>query len=358
MKTLTLIFILLAATTIAAQPPTQKVEADLIFQTAYVQYKAQKLDEAAASCLQVIKLNPSDFRAYGLLGFINLHREKWDVASEYFGQAVKLKPDAKDLLMMKSEVDYRRDATDEALAAARQVIQLDPNYASAHMMIGAVLKDRKGQEAEAIAAYQKAVQLNPQFWDAYEELGEIFEQQENYKQAEDSYHTAMTTDPRGMAGRFKLGRLLVKQDRLTEARELWDHRVSDEDNTRPTFIDLLTRAENLKKATAALAAAPNDPAALVDMGIAVMDGDHWVIDKRQDRAIVYFRKALAVKPDYARAQYQIVKAYVQIVDMFTKETKKLEAELKKLKAMDPKLADEMVEYRKTYQGGFRVLPVN
>jgi hypothetical protein len=55
---------------------------------------------------------------------------------------------------------------------------------------------------------------------------------------------------------------------------------------------LLKRAENLKRATDALAQRPNDPEALVDMGRAVMDGDSWMMDGRQERAVVYFGPAI------------------------------------------------------------------
>jgi len=101
---------------------------------------------------------------------------------------------------------------------------------------------------------------------------------------------------RSMTGRFALGRMLVKQGRLAEARQIWAGRTSDEDNSFPNFITLLDRAEKLKAATDALAQRPNDPDALVAMGLAVMEGDSWVVDRRQERAVEYFRQALKQKP--------------------------------------------------------------
>jgi tetratricopeptide (TPR) repeat protein len=145
----------------------------------------------------------------------------------------------------------------------------------------------------------------------------------------------------------------VKQGRLEEARGLWENRTSDEDLTFPNFIELLKRAENLKRATEALAQKPNDPEAIVEMGLAVMEGDSWVVDGRQERAIVYFRKALEIKPGFAKAQYAICKAYIQLADVFSNKKKNVDEELAKLRRLDPKLADEMEEYRKNYSGGIR-----
>ena len=88
-----------------------------------------------------------------------------------------------------------------------------------------------------------------------------------------------------------------------------------------------------------------------------MDGESWIIDGRQERAIVYFRKALAIQPGHVKAQYNIVKALVQYMDVFGKDKKKLDREIAKLRQLDPTLAKEMEEYRKTYEGGLIEAPV-
>ena len=129
------------------------------------------------------------------------------------------------------------------------------------------------------------------------------------------------------------------------------------DNTFTNFISVLKRAENLKHATDAAVQNPNDPQALLNLGMAIMEGDHWVVDKRQERAIVQFRRALELKPDYKEAQYQLVKAYIQLADMFSDWNKNVDAELAKLREMDAKLADELVAYRKEYKTGIRATPV-
>ena len=361
MKNTALLLVLLATlatASLAAQNQTQTTDAETFLKTAFDQYRAKKFDDSEASCLQALKTNPKDFRFFALLGYIYAAETKMKSASESFAKALRLKPDSKELYMAKSQVDFLRNAHDEALAAAQQAVKVDPNYVEAHVMVGTLLRWDKGRQSEAITAYETAIRLNPHSWQAYEELGEIFEQAKDEKRAEEIFRKAMAADETGMAGRFNLGRMLVKQGRLTEARELWDHRVSDVDNTHPTFNELLTRAENLKKATEALAKDPNDPAALLGMGLVVMEGDSWVVDGRQKRAIEYFRKVLKLKPDDAHAQSAIVKAYIQLADVYKDENKNVDVELKILREMDPKLADEMVEYRKSYHGGLIASPTS
>ena len=336
--------------TAQVQQPSGRA-ADLL-RNALELYQQGKHDDALAKCKQSIALNPKDYRAHVLLAYIYGAQQKLDLASQSLVQAIKLEPNDKEVYLLKSQIDFFRNKRPEALAAAEKAVALDPKYGEAYLILGALLKEKQDREADALAALRKAIDLNPQLVLAYDDLGELLQRTKRLKEAETVYRQGMLADPKHMAGRFALGRLLVEQGRLEEAREIWNGRTSDDDRIMPSFITLLTRAENMKRAKEAVIANPNDPDALVDMGLAVMDGDHWVVDDRQKRAIVLFKKALDVKPDYPRAQLAIVKAYIQLAEFDVKENKNVDIELAKLRQLDSKLAAEMDQYRKEYQGGF------
>jgi len=337
---------------------TQTAEAEILYAIAQNLYRQKKLDEALTNCLQASNLNPDDPRPYLLAGYI--YRAKWKLksASEAFANVIRLRPKVKEFYLIKAQVDERRGATDEAIAACKKALALDRNYTDAYEQIGDTLQWNDKRRAEAIAAYESALKINPRLFSVYESLGETVLLAKDEKRAEELFRQALATDPTHMSGRFALGRLMVKHERLAEARELWEGRSSDEDHISPKFINLLTRAENLKRATEALAQKPNDPDALVDMGIAVMDGESWVFDFRQKRAIVYFKKALELRPSYAKAQYYIVKGYIEVASMFRDENKTVDTELERLKQLDPALAKEMEQYRKNYVGGITGTKVN
>lgn len=340
------------------QQQVQQGDAETVFRTAYSLYRERKYDEALAKSTEAATLNPNDYRPRALTAYVYLAQKKWKNASDAFAEAIRLEPKVREIYLAKAEVDRFRNANDEAIAACRKAMEVDPNYAAAYAMLGDLLRYRKGKEAEAIDTLRTAIKLDPKLSEPYESLGGLLAQQKDEKGAEEIYRQGMAADPKHMAGRFDLGRLLLKQNRLTEARQIWEGRTSDEDHAFPSFIEVLKRAENLKRATDQLAQKPNDPEALVDMGMAVMEGDHWVIDFRQKRALVYFRKALQLKPDFARAQYGIVKAYIQGVDGAVDEKKIVDRELAKLRKLDPALAAELDEYRKTYVSGLQAAPVN
>jgi tetratricopeptide (TPR) repeat protein len=329
-----------------------------LIKTAFELYRQNKFEEALANCVKAASLSPNDFRPHALAGLIYMAQMKLKSASEEFAAAISLKPDNKQIYLLKARADRLRGAKEEALAASRKAIELDASFAEAYIMIGDILRFDEKRRDEAIAAYRSAIKANPRLPAAYEQLGEILADAQDAKGAEEVFRQAMAADPKLMAGRFALGRLLVEQGRLKEARAIWEGRTSDEDNTFPNFIALLERAEKLKQATAALAQKPKDPETLVRMGFAVMEGDSWVVDGRQERAIVYFRKALKLKPGFAMAQYAICKAYIQIADTYKSKNKNVDEELTKLRRLDPKLAAEMDDYRKNYSGALTTAPLN
>jgi tetratricopeptide (TPR) repeat protein len=356
--------LLLAATALAlsldahaaAAGAPQGGDADELLRACAALHQQRKFEEALATCAKAARLRPDEFRAHALLGYAYMGLMKFKSASESFAKAIELRPQEPQLYILKATADTVRGARDEALAACRKALELDPSNAVAYGLMGEALSSDEKRLDEAVAAYRSAIKLKPEMLPAYAALGELLKRAKDEKGAEEVFRQGLAADPQRMAGRFELGRMLVTQGRLAEARVLWEGRTTDEDRTFPNFITLLERAEKLKRATEALALKQEDPEALVEMGYAVMDGDSWVVDGRQEKAIVYFRKALELRPGYAKAQYAICKAYIQIADTFKDKKKLADEELAKLRRLDPKLADELEEYRKNYRGGLQLGP--
>ena len=79
--------------------------------------------------------------------------------------------------------------------------------------------------------------------------------------------------------------------------------------------------------------------------------------KKLQRLIAIWAVVSGLSLSAARAQYGIVKAFIQGVDGSKDEKKTVDRELGKLRQLDPRLADELEEYRKKYVGGLVGSPV-
>jgi len=342
----------------AASVPKLLDNADELIKEAFEFYKQKRFDEALTDCEKASVISPKDPRPNAIAGLVFMAQWKLKSASDEFAKSISLNPKNKQVYLFKARADQLRNAKEEALAASRKALEIDASFAEAYVMIGDILRFDEKRRDEAVAAYRSAIEINPNLPAAYENLAGVLVSAKDDKSAEEVFKQAMAADQKHMAGRFALGRLLVKQGRLKEARALWEGKTSDKDDTFPNFIVVLERAERLERAKDALAQKPDDPETFVQMGMAVMEGDSWVVDGRQERAIVYFKKALQIKPDFAQAQYGICKAYIQTADTFKDKNKNVDEELAKLRKLDAKLADELEDYRKNYSGGIKGVPAN
>ena len=240
------LFVLLAlAIPVVASSPQQS--GDDFYRVAQKLYDEHKFDEALAPCLKAIELLPNDYRPRVMAGFIYALQHKYKESSDALAEAVRLEP-RKEYYLIKARIDHDF-APAEAVLAARKAIEIDPNYAEAWAELGSVLAFKEQTRAEGIDALRTALRLNPKLYATYNALGLVLMFAKDDKGAEEAFRQAIEGDPKHMAGRFWLGRMLVKQGRLAEARKLWDERTSDLDVTLPLFIELLERAENAKRSS-------------------------------------------------------------------------------------------------------------
>ncbi len=355
-----LLFLLLTqgSTVLLAQndPTADRARFEEIIAKAMQEFDKSNFEEALRLAVEARKIRPNEPISFIVLGRANIRLKRYEEASRDLAQAIRIAPDEPAVYFYKGVADRLRGATNDALAAYKKLLELRPDSIDGLMGIGETLFDVPDRRVESLDAFRRAAELNPKAvgpiiagkaWRTYGA--------KDTQGAESLFRIALETDPEKTLVRNDLGRLLVEQGRLTEARELWNARTTDKDTTFPNFITVLERAERLRDAASALVKNPDDPNTLVSMGIATMDGDHWVVDGRQDKAIVFFRKALTIKPGLVEAQFQICRAYVQIADTFTKANADLDRELAILRKMDAKRAVEIDEYRKTYKGGLQTV---
>lgn len=200
---------------------------------------------------------------------------------------------------------------DEAEAEFASYIKIQPNAADGHFYLAAVL-DRKGKIAEAILHYVKAAFFRPQDAEIHYALGNILDRRGWIEEAVLEYREASNLSPRY--------RVLLKQlDRLNKRRRGSDVELNEIRNTPKVASALanihyarghaLLAQEATNKAVIeyrrAIALKPDFVEALVELGLALMSQNKW------DEAVKVYNKAISIKPDlpYVHANLAVALYY-------------------------------------------------
>ena len=105
---------------------------------------------------------------------------------------------------------------DEALAAYRQALELDPKYAAPWYGLGLVYR-ALGRHDEALAAHRKALELNPQLAAPWNGLGVVYRALGRNDEALAAYRKALELDPKLAVPWNGLGNVYYQQGRHDEA---------------------------------------------------------------------------------------------------------------------------------------------
>ena len=102
-------------------------------------------------------------------GFVFQQNESFDEAERCYNEYIKLETYSHNLAIVNNNLGNMyadQGKQEEAIAAYKKAIELDPNYAYPYNGLGIVYADQGKQEA-AIAAYKKAIELDPNYAPPY-----------------------------------------------------------------------------------------------------------------------------------------------------------------------------------------------
>lgn len=155
----------------------------------------------------------------------------------------------------------------EAAAAYERVVAAAPQYVSAHLNLGVVLRGLR-RFGEALASYDRAIALRPDAAGAHNNRGSVLRDIGRPKEALASYARAVALEPRSADALLNQGSVLRVLGRPAEALESYER---------------------------ALALAPDDAAVHAGQASAFFDL------ARAPEALASYERALAIKPDFADA---------------------------------------------------------
>lgn len=205
-----------------------------------------------------------------------------DKAIETFERAVQLKGDAKEGWYNLGVAYGRKKLYQKEILAYQKALELDPNYANALHNLGLAYLDL-GQRDKAIDSLGKASKVDPNATDAWNNLGVALLEKGEPVLAIDALRKATAAAPGSAEAQLNLGIALMR---------------AAEKETGTARRDPILR-EAIKANEDALAADPKYFRACYNKAIL-----HHRLGEF-DSELAAYRQALAIKPDYAAALYNI-----------------------------------------------------
>jgi len=255
-----------------------------------------KLDEAAASFIEALRVRPNFAEAHTDLGavlleqgraeqaithfnealrigpyvpaHVNLGRAlliqgKLDQAAAHFSQALRIRSDYLEARIYLANVLLEKAKLDEAITHFTEVLRTSPDFADAHIKLGIALF-RQGRIDEAIKHLTEALRIEPDSADVNSKLGLAFFQQGKLDEAVTHFNESLRIKPDSPTVHCNLGVIFARQRKLDEA------------------------VTHFRKA---LEFEPGYPEAAANLGRALIK------QGKLDEAVTHFTETLQLKPD-------------------------------------------------------------
>ena len=194
--------------------------------------------EGAVECFRrALKLDPSSFQAYNLLGSIFASLKDWSTALTFTRAAVELNPTSAEIHGNLALLYLKQSQLSAAIEHYRQASSLrpdDPIYANS---LGNVLRVA-GQYAEAEASIHRALSLLPSYAEAYVNLGFLYYvQQMPDTLVEECYRKAIALAPDLAQAHANLSRSLLRRGDFSAgwAEHEWRWRLKDFTSPKRNF---------------------------------------------------------------------------------------------------------------------------
>ncbi|VVE54504.1 glycosyltransferase [Pandoraea communis] len=273
-------------------------------------WQAGQAPQAEVLCRRVLEVSPEHPDAHYLLGLMAHAYGKPAMAIDHLRVTCRT-PDApasswSDL----AEMCRQAGRLDEALAAARRAVEVDPAFVAGWNNLGIVLQET-GQLEESLTCLTRVSELMPASADAQNNLGNTARLMGRLAAAETHYRRALECDPERADAHSNLASLLSAQQRFAEAETLARRAIE----LAPQFVDAYRNLANVELARGNVAAAlqtvevmsafaPKHPSTLVARARILR------LVGRLDEALANAREALVLLPESAdaRAALSIVEA--------------------------------------------------
>lgn len=241
------------------------------------------IDNATELLCQVAILQPDDFETLYQLGQLFTEQQAYMKALYYLKEATRVQPNHPYTHSNMGYILFKMSDTEGAYEEYKQALDLgtDPIWLSTvAQTVGTMTYQVYGKPKQALEYFEHAVQCNPQNIDALAMLADVYFELGQLENALEAYKNIMEIDPSNGDCLSNIGYILWQLDYNDAA------------------IDAYVTSIHFN---------PNNPVAFNNMGVIYLD------DKEDPaKALHLFEEALALKPTYTLACFNLGRAHQQL----------------------------------------------
>jgi Flp pilus assembly protein TadD len=170
---------------------------------------AGRVDDAVGLLGGFLAEHPTDVTALGLLALAHLRARRWSDALTFAELAIGLDPGYLPGWQRRTIALIELDRMTDAEASAVEYLRLAPDQWHSHYTMARVRASMRGRRQEALRYAVRAVELAPDDADAHNLLGVIHRTLEDRASAEQAYRRALAIDPTHALARSNLALLTL-----------------------------------------------------------------------------------------------------------------------------------------------------
>jgi predicted O-linked N-acetylglucosamine transferase (SPINDLY family) len=296
-----------------SQPKPNPIDVPRTLERALQCHHQGRFAEAEGLYSAILAARPDHFDALQMLGLVKLRRGDPASALKLMASAMRVRPNAPQLLLNYGIVLNALDRHEEALESFDRALKYKRKFAEALNNRGSVLTTLD-RPAEALDSFRQALAVKPDYAEAHYNLGNALRRLDRHADALASFDRALALRPNYAKAHCNRGAILDRLERYGEAVECYDRALA----IQPEFPEaLLNRANALRQLARydealqcldrLLAFKPGHAEAHYSRGMLLADFN------RSAEAAASYDRAVELKPDYSEARWASCVAVLPIL---------------------------------------------
>ncbi|GAA5880681.1 hypothetical protein JCM3774_002793 [Rhodotorula dairenensis] len=258
-------------------PSTDEAKAEALNMRATFKFIMSDAEGALADLDEATRVKPDNAQSWVKKASVHMELGKPDEAMGDFDRALEIDPENADVFYHRGQVYFITGEFDRAIQEYRRSSELDPSYIFCHIQL-AVAQYKAGSTQKALVLFDRLVEKNPRNADVYNYYGELLLDQQRFQDAVDAFdkaieiakdqtprnvlpmvnkalaifqhrqdfataericREAITIDPQCDVGVATLAQLLLQQNKVHEAVEMFE-KAAEMARTEPELVNALT----------------------------------------------------------------------------------------------------------------------